>query len=121
MAKASTSKNVQVAKTQVKDSTQRTESKSTKPGFKKAKKGTFWDFPLTKKNMIYLAIGIVVIIIGFLMLMSGITEEPALLEGKWNNVFAVVIGPIFLVIGYCVLIPLALMKYFKTKSEDRQS
>lgn len=70
-------------------------------------------FPLTKGNYIILGIGLLVIVIGYLLLMTGITEEPAVVDGKWNNVFAVVIAPIVLVIGYCVLIPLAIMKVFK--------
>jgi len=74
-------------------------------------------YPLTKSNYIILGIGLIAIVVGYLLLMTGITEEPAVVDGKWNNVFAVVIAPVVLVIGYCVLIPLAIMKVFKKEKE----
>jgi hypothetical protein len=85
-----------------------------KERFKKAE----WTFPLNRHNFIYLGIGIAVIILGYILMSTGITEEPALPDGKWNNPMAVTIAPILLVIGYCVLIPYGLLKLFKNKSED---
>lgn len=84
---------------------------------KKSKKVT-WEFPLTKNNFVYLAIGLGIIILGFILMATGITEEPALPEGKWNNPMAVTIAPILLIIGYCIVVPLALLKYFGKKSDE---
>lgn len=74
-----------------------------------------WNFPLQKQNFIIIGIGIVVILIGYLLMATGITEEPALPNGKWNNVLAVSIAPILLVIGYCVIIPFGIFKTFANK------
>jgi hypothetical protein len=50
---------------------------------------------------------------------TGITDQPAVESGKWNNVFAVSIGPILLVLGYCFIIPYGIWKFFgKTKSVE---
>lgn len=80
---------------------------------RKTRANDIFKFPLTKSNFILLAAGLLVIVVGYLLLASGITEEPAVLDGKWNNFFAVTLAPIVLVIGYCVLIPLGIMKVFK--------
>ena len=74
-----------------------------------------WAFPFEKKNYIFAAIGIGVILLGYLLMYTGVTEEPALPDGKWNNPMAVVIAPILLIIGYCVIIPYSLMKFFSKK------
>ncbi len=86
-----------------------------------SKKRVKWNFPLTKKNFIIAAIGLAVILLGFLLMATGITEDSALPDGKWNNVFAISIAPILLVIGYCILIPLAIIKFFGKKDTDTQS
>lgn len=78
-----------------------------------------WEFPLSKMNFIYLAIGLGVIIIGYALMSTGINNEPGAVEGTWNNPLAVQVAPVLLVIGYCVVIPVALMKLFK-KQEDVQ-
>lgn len=83
------------------------------------KKEEKWDFPYVKKNFIIAGIGLIVIIAGYLLMSTGITEEPALTEGgKWNNPMAVTIAPILLIIGYCVIIPYALYKFFGKKEES---
>lgn len=74
-----------------------------------------WSFPFEKQNFIYAGIGLLVILVGYLLMSTGVTEEPAVPDGKWNNPFAVVVAPILLVIGYCVIIPYALMKMFPKK------
>lgn len=80
---------------------------------KKAK--VAWNFTLDNNNLKWFAIGVGVVILGYILLATGITEEPALPEGKWNNPLAVNIAPILLVIGYCVIIPYAIIKSFKKK------
>lgn len=78
-----------------------------------------WEFPLNRKNLYILGIGVATILVGYLLMATGITDEPAVESGKWNNVFAVSIGPILLVLGYCVIIPYGIWKFFgKTKSEE---
>lgn len=87
-----------------------------------AKKGkskkVSWEFPLTKSNFIYLAVGLGIILLGFILMATGITEEPAVPDGKWNNPMAVTIAPILLIIGYCIVVPLALLKFFGKKSDE---
>lgn len=51
-------------------------------------------------------------------MLLGVTDQPALPDGKWNNFFSVSLAPIVLVIGYCVIIPYGIMKSFKPKSEN---
>lgn len=82
------------------------------------KKAPKWHFPLEKQNFVWFLIGLGVILFGYILMMTGITEEPAVPEGKWNNPFAVQIAPIFLFIGYCVIIPYSLLKKFSKKSAD---
>lgn len=77
-----------------------------------------WQFPLTRQNYIVLGIGIGIIILGYVLMATGITEEPALPKGKWNNYLAVYYAPILLVIGYCIVIPYGLMMGFKKKPQD---
>ena len=79
-----------------------------------------WEFPLEKKNYMVLAIGIGVIILGYLLMATGITEQPAVTDGKWNNVLAIHVAPIVLVIGYLIIIPYGLIKLFK-KNEDKDN
>lgn len=78
-----------------------------------------WEFPLERKNLLWLGIGLGVIIIGFLLMSTGISEDPALTTGaKWNNPLAITVAPILLVIGYCGIIPFAIMKNFNKNDEE---
>ena len=63
-------------------------------------------FPFGKENFIIIGIGIVVLIIGYIFL----SQSP--LDGTGP----MVIAPIFLVLGYCVIIPYGILK--KPKSEE---
>ena len=86
---------------------------------KKAKKAIEWKSPLTKKNYQILGIGLGVILLGFILMATGITEKPAVPDGKWNNFFAVNVAPILLLIGYCVIIPYGIMKFFRNKTQEK--
>lgn len=86
----------------------------------KAQHKVKWEFPLNKRNFVILAIGVGVIIFGYLLMATGITDQPAVPDGKWNNVFAVQIAPVVLVIGYCVIIPYSIMKFFGGQKDDTQ-
>ncbi len=61
--------------------------------------------PLTNVNYVMLLIGVGVIIIGYLFM----------LEGSVDGVMPIVIAPILLVIGYCIIIPFALL--YRKKEE----
>jgi hypothetical protein len=80
-----------------------------------------WKFPLHKQNYLLLGLGLAVILIGYALMATGITEEAAVPDGKWNNPFAVTIAPILLIIGYCVIIPFAILKYFGSDNESEQN
>lgn len=71
-----------------------------------------WEFSLTNQNLMYFGLGIAIILIGYALMATGITEEPAIPDGKWNNTLAVVIAPLMLIIGYCVVIPFSIIKMF---------
>lgn len=66
----------------------------------------YWE----KKNYHFLALGIVVIIIGF-YLMS---------VGAWNSFSSLVIAPILLVIGYVLIFPLSIFYRKKDKKDLTQ-
>ncbi len=77
-----------------------------------------WKFPLNKKNFLWIGIAIATILVGYALMATGITEEPASIDGTWNNPMAIVVAPLLLVIGYCVLIPYALLKRFDKPAEN---
>ena len=88
---------------------------------KQVKKKQMWSFPLTKKNLIIAAIGFGIILLGYALMATGITTDQAYVSGKWNNPFAITVAPFLLVIGYCVIIPFAIMKFFGNKKEGEQN
>ena len=63
--------------------------------------------PLTKINYIMVLIGVGVIAIGYLFM----------LEGTVDGAMPIVIAPLLLIIGYCVIIPFALL--YRQKEEVR--
>jgi len=101
-----------MAKTVSKTKTTKRDVRSNK---KNTSSGVVWDFPLDRTDLIWLAIGIGTVVIGFLLMTTGITEEPAIESGKWNNFIAINVAPIVLLLGYCVIIPLALFKFFSKR------
>jgi hypothetical protein len=74
-----------------------------------------WDIPLTSTNLILLGVGIGVLIAGYLLMSTGIADDPLKNEGVWNNAMAVTVAPILLGLGYCVIIPFALL--YRKKGE----
>jgi hypothetical protein len=80
-----------------------------------------WEFPFNKQNFILLALGLGVIILGYLLMATGISSEQALTEGTpWNNPMANTVAPLLLFIGYCVLIPFAIVKYYGKSKENKE-
>ena len=61
--------------------------------------------PLGRENFIILGIGLAVIILGYL----------AMIEGSVEGFLPLVVAPILLVLGYCVIIPIGIM-YRKNRS-----
>jgi hypothetical protein len=51
-------------------------------------------------NYRFFLAGIVVIVLGFI----------AMMQGPWNSFLSLHLAPILLIIGYCVLIPIAILK-----------
>ena len=64
---------------------------------KKFRKGV--SLPLTKINYVLIAIGVGFVILGFIAMASGRVEDT----------LPLVISPILLVIGYCIIIPLGIL------------
>lgn len=63
-----------------------------------------------------LGVGIAVIVIGYLLMSTGIADDPLNNQGVWNNASAVTIAPILLGLGYCVIVPFALL--YRKKGTD---
>lgn len=63
---------------------------------------------LTKKNILLIAIGIVLLIIGFICLATGPADNPVSLT----------VAPLILVLAYMVVIPLGIL--FGGKKQDKQ-
>ncbi|MBI5326114.1 MAG: DUF3098 domain-containing protein [Ignavibacteriae bacterium] len=108
----------QVAKTVKHTGTHKTGTTRT---IKQGKKKVKWEIPFLRKNAIIAAIGLGVILIGYILMSTGITNEPAVPNGKWNNPFAISVAPLLLVIGYCIIIPFALIKFYGKKGEPETS
>lgn len=79
-----------------------------------------WNLPLVKQNYVILLIGLGTILVGYALMATGITETPAVTDGKWNNFFAVNVAPTLLLIGYCVIIPFGLIKFFGKNTADTE-
>lgn len=75
-----------------------------------------WKYPFSTQNFIYLGIGVAVIVVGFFLMATGISSDPSD-HTTWMNPIAVDVAPIVLVIGFCVIIPYAIMK--KQKTEEK--
>lgn len=73
-------------------------------------KGPQWNFPLSKTNFIYFGIALAVIVVGFALMATGMSSPEATTPEKWGNPMALAVGPVLLVIGFCILVPFAIMK-----------
>lgn len=63
--------------------------------------------PFTKNNYLILGLGLVVIVLGYI----------ALSQSPWDGTMPLVVAPILLVIGYCVIIPLGIL--YRGKSDTQ--
>ena len=82
----------------------RVEPKSSK---KKSQPG---HLPFTKTNYQILLIGLVVIVLGYYAL----SQEP------WDGTMPLVVAPILLVLGYCVIIPVGILYRKKQEAETTE-
>jgi hypothetical protein len=57
------------------------------------------NIPLTRENYMIMGLGLAVIVAGYL----------AMLEGSIEGVLPLVVSPILLVVGYCVIIPVGIL------------
>ena len=55
--------------------------------------------PFSSTNYLLFGAGLLVIIIGYILLSIG----------PWNSYYSLTAAPIFLVIGYCIIIPVAIL------------
>lgn len=69
-------------------------------------KKSSWTHPWSKRQFLTVGAGLGVIIIGYLLLATG-------LGSNWDNPLAISVAPVVLVIGYCVVIPVGIMLYKK--------
>ncbi len=68
--------------------------------------------PLAKENFYIMGVGLAVILIGYL----------ALAKGPIEGFLPLVLAPVFLVLGYCVIIPLGILykkSYLKTENSTQ--
>jgi uncharacterized membrane protein YidH (DUF202 family) len=74
-----------------------------------------WKLPFEKQNFMILLIGLGIILLGYALMATGITETAATVDGTWNNPLAVYVAPTLLIIGYCVVIPYGIIRFFGKK------
>ena len=67
--------------------------------------------PFSSENYYFFAIGIALIVMGYI----------SLSRGPWDSFWSLTLAPILLVLGYCVIVPIALLYRKKSrKQEDRE-
>lgn len=75
-------------------------SKGKKIQSSKYSKKKEFSFPLEKENFVIIGIGILLLVIGYVMMA----------QNSVDGFVPTVVSPIFLVAGYCVVIPYGIMK-----------
>jgi NADH:ubiquinone oxidoreductase subunit 6 (subunit J) len=88
---------------------------------KKTNKSVEWDFPMNSKNLMIFGGGVLIIVLGYLAMSTGLQSEYANVEGAWNSPLAVTVAPFMLVVGYCVVIPYSILTYFKKNEIEKNS
>ena len=75
------------------------------------------DFPLQKDNYILLIIGFAIIMIGFLLMMGGKSDDPNVFNPEIFSFRRITLAPIVVLFGFVFEI-WAIMKKPKTKKQD---
>jgi hypothetical protein len=83
-----------------KDDKKKYRGKSARPGSA---------LPFSSQNYLFFGIGLVLIVIGYI----------ALSRGPWDSFWSLTLAPILLVLGYCVLVPVAIL--YRKKNKKRES
>ena len=71
--------------------------------FRSSSKKVDWTFPWKSSNFVGLGVGVGIIVLGFVLLYVGNVTS-------WDNPLALDIAPVVLVLGYCVVVPWAIMR-----------
>ncbi len=71
-------------------------------------KKTRWTFTLGPLNFRWLGIGVLLMVLGYVLMATAITDDPQKIPEVWNNFLAVTVAPFVLVIAYCAVVPYAL-------------
>lgn len=79
-----------------------------------------WKFPLGKKNLMVVGIGVGTVLLGYALMSTSVGAELAHENTKWDNPLAITVAPIVLAIGYCILIPLGLIRNFEPKKVETE-
>lgn len=66
--------------------------------------------PFTKDNYRLFGIGLLIIVIGYI----------ALAQGPWDSFWSLTLAPILLVLGYCIVIPVAILYKKKAQTEESE-
>ena len=66
--------------------------------------------PFTKVNYILFGVGLILIVVGYV----------ALSKGPWDSFESLTLAPILLILGYCVIIPLAIIYHKRNNQEQKQ-
>ena len=69
------------------------------------------NIPLARENYMIMGLGLVVIVAGYV----------AMLEGSIEGVLPLVVSPILLVIGYCIIVPLGILYRKSPAGQDTNS
>ncbi|MFN5874918.1 MAG: hypothetical protein ACK45E_01445 [Ignavibacteria bacterium] len=72
-----------------------------------------WKSPWNKQHYTYLGGAIAVIVAGFLLLAKG-------MYSTWDDPLSVDVAPVVLVVGYCILVPLAIMRRNSSDSTSNE-
>ena len=75
------------------------------------------DFPLQKENYILLTIGFAIIMIGFLLMMGGKSDDPNVFNPEIFSFRRITLAPIVVLFGFVFEI-WAIMKKPKTEKQD---
>jgi hypothetical protein len=75
-----------------------------------------WDIPWSMQNVIGIGVGIGVIVLGYVLMGTAISDDPMSDKSMWNNSTAVVVAPILLTLAYCAIIPMAI--FWRRKRSD---
>lgn len=84
--------------------------KSVRSSFKNQTTNVSFGFPWTKANVLGIVGGVVLLVVGYLLMSTAITDDVANNDGIWNRSNAVTYAPILLAIGYCIVVPYFIFK-----------